>query len=230
MHIDAWSATGISILVGFVATVVGFPLALSVGWLLARKDFWGKSLMSALLLAPLALPPVVVGLALLRTFGRASAPGRMLHSIGIDIPFTLAGVIAASVLVGLPLYAMATRDAIRSTDRRIEEVALAFGKRPWQVFWRITFPSALPGIASGALLAFARALGEFGATAVISGNIEGKTRTLSLAIYALLDTPGQDSKVTQLAVTSALLALATVLAYEALARWQERRASRDDAR
>ena len=131
MHIDAWSATGISILVGFVATVVGFPLALSVGWLLARKDFWGKSLMSALLLAPLALPPVVVGLALLRTFGRASAPGRMLHSIGIDIPFTLAGVIAASVLVGLPLYAMATRDAIRSTDRRIEEVALAFGKRPW---------------------------------------------------------------------------------------------------
>lgn len=229
MNIDGWSATSLSVAVGLLATVAGLPIALAFGWLLARKRFWGKSLLGALLLMPLALPPVVVGLALLRFFGRASGPGRVLHAAGIDVPFTLFGVVLASLVVGLPLYVMATRDAIRATDRRVEELALAFGHRPWRVFWGITVPSALPGIACGALLAFARALGEFGATAVISGNIEGRTRTLSLAIYSLLDSPQQDGKIVQLALVSAVFALITVTAYEALSRWQEKRVARDDA-
>jgi molybdate transport system permease protein len=223
MHLDPWSAIRISALVGILTSVIGFPIAVSVGWLLARKQFVGKSLVGALVLAPLVMPPIVLGLGLLRVFGHRSWLGEALATVGISIPFGFEGVVLASLLVGMPLYVLASRDAFVATDVRYEELARTFGQRPWKAFWSTSFPLAVPGIACGALLAFARALGEFGATAVIAGNIEGKTRTISLAVYSLLDSPGNSETMYVLVGASLGIGLTTIVAYEMLAHWQRRR-------
>lgn len=223
MLIDPWSAIRISLCVGAMTCLMGFPVAIGLGWVLARKRFVGKSLLGGLVLVPLVTPPVVLGLALLRAFANRSFLGGLLANLGISVPFSLVGVVIASLIVGMPLYVLASRDAFVATDVRYEELAMSFGKTPWQAFWSVTFPLALPGIACGALLAFARALGEFGATAMIAGNIEGETRTISLAVYSLMDAPGHEHTMFALVATSIAIGLVTVIAYEALARWQRRR-------
>jgi molybdate transport system permease protein len=220
---DPLSAIGISLLVGLCSVVLGFPVAMTLGWILARRQFPGKLLLSTLVFSPLVLPPVVTGLLLLRLFGKESALGAWLQRVGIVIPFTLAGAVLAAFVVGLPLYVLAIRSAFEAVDRRYEELAQTLGQTPRGAFRRISVPLALPGIAAGATLAFARALGEFGATAVLSGNIEGHTRTISMAVYTLLDAPSASPATSVLLGVSIGLSVSALIGYEALTRWQRRR-------
>jgi molybdate transport system permease protein len=225
--LDVASAVRLSLLVGLGAAALGFVPATAVAWLLARGRFRGKSLLSALVLAPLVLPPVVTGLLLLRVFGRASPIGSALDAIGLPVPFTLLGAVVAALVVGFPIYVMTIRCAIEAVDRRYEEVSVSLGVPPMRTAWRVTLPLALPGIAGGVVLAFARGLGEFGATAIIAGNMEGRTRTIALAVYALLDAPGDDPRTAALVGASIALALAALVGFEALTRWQRRRLELD---
>jgi molybdate transport system permease protein len=193
-----------------------------MGWVLARKDFLGKSLVSTVALAPLVLPPVVTGFILLSLLGTQSPLGAWLADLGFPIPFTLLGATLAALAVGLPLYVISVRNAFQTVDPSYEEVAWTLGKRPWPAFLRVTFPLALPGIAAGAVLAFARALGEFGATVVLAGNVEGSTRTIALAVYTLLESPRGRDAMWVLVGASVVLSLLALLGFEALSRRQRR--------
>jgi molybdate transport system permease protein len=227
MTLDVFSAIRLSFVVGLAAAAIGLVPATVVGWALARGTFRGKAVLSALVLAPLVLPPVVTGLLLLRLFGRASPVGGALDALGLPVPFTLLGAVVAALVVGFPIYVMTIRGAIEAVDRRYEEVSLSLGVPPGRTAWRITLPLALPGIAAGVVLAFARGLGEFGATAIIAGNMEGRTRTIALAVYALLDAPGEDPRLATLVGASLALAFAAIVGFEALTRWQRRRLELD---
>ncbi len=207
----------LSLQVGLWCTLLGAPLAIGLGWLLARHRFPGRTALSTLVLAPLVMPPVVTGLLLLRLFGRGG-PLAMVH-----IPFTLAGAVVAAFVVGLPLYVMAARGAFEAVDRRYEEVSWTLGVRPRRTFFRVTLPLAAPGIAAGAVLAFARALGEFGATAVLAGNVEGRTRTIALAVYTLFEAPGGEPGIAVLVWASLGVSFAALAGYEMFSRWQRRR-------
>jgi molybdate transport system permease protein len=220
---DPLSAIRLSLWVGLWCVLLGLPIAVPVGWLLARRTFPGKALLSTLVLAPIVVPPVVTGLALLRFFGRSSALGPVLGWFGVEVSFSLAGAVLAALIVGLPFFVLSARGAFEAVDPAYEEVAHTMGLRPWQTFVRVTLPLALPGIGAGAVLGFARALGEFGATTVISGNMEGKTRTIALALYTLLDAPGGDRSMNVLLGASLGLSFVALLGYEALTRWQKRR-------
>jgi molybdate transport system permease protein len=224
---DAVSAVRLSLLVGAWSAALGMPLAVGLGWLLARRNFPGKSLVSAVVLAPLVVPPVVTGFVLLRLFGRASALGRWLAAVGLPIPFSLAGAVVAALVVGLPLYVTAARTAFETVDPHYEDVSLTLGVTPARTFARVTLPLALPGLAAGAVLAFARGLGEFGATVVLAGNTEGQTRTIALAVYTLLDIPGGERAAWTLAGVSVGLSTVALAGYEALLRWQRRRLGTD---
>lgn len=220
---DPSSAIRLSLVVGAVSTVAALGPALLCAWLLARGRFRGKALLSAALLAPLVLPPVVTGLLLLRLFGRASPVGAALAAWGVPVPFSLVGATLAAVVVGFPLYVMAIRAAFEAVDPRLEEVSWTLGVPPRRTWLRVTLPLAAPGILAGMVLAFARGLGEFGATAILAGNIEGRTRTIALAVYSLLEAPdGEDGLRTLLGASLGLSALA-LAGYEALQRWQRRR-------
>jgi len=221
--IDPESAIRLSLIVAAFSTVMGFPIATGLGYLLARKEFFGKSLLSALVMAPLVLPPVVTGLLLLRVLGRSSPLGAWLHAHGVDVPFSLAGAVLAAFVVGLPLYVLTARSAFETVDVRFEAVSLTLGVPPWRTFLRVSLPLALPGLAAGAVLAFARALGEFGATVVLAGSLEGETRTIALAVYALLEVPSGEHRIRELVLASLALALFTLMGYEALTRWHKRR-------
>jgi len=220
---DTRSAITLSLIVALLATVAGFPVALAAGWLLARLDFPGKALVSTLMLAPLVMPPVVTGFLLLSALGTHSPLGRWLDTVGITIPFTLLGAAVAALVVGLPLYVLSVRNAFEAVDPHYEEVSWTLGVPPARTFRRISFPLALPGIAAGAVLAFARGLGEFGATVVLAGNVEGKTRTIALAVYTLLESPAGRGATWTLVGASVILALVALLGYEALSRRQRRR-------
>jgi len=213
--VDPFRAIGLSLEVGLLAAALGLPFAVGIGWLLARRRFFGKALLTTLVFLPLVLPPVVTGFVLLRLFGR--------QGLGWPIPFTLAGAVLAALVVGLPLYVMAARAAFEAVDPRYEEVSLSLGVPPRRTFGRITLPLAMPGLAAGALLAFGRALGEFGATVVLAGNLEGRTRTIALAVYALLDAPQGEPLALELVAASVVLSLLTVLGWELLVRSQRRR-------
>lgn len=223
MDLDVASAIRLSLLVGVAAALLGLVPAVVAAWTLARRRFAGKSLLTALVLAPLVLPPVVTGLLMLRLFGRASPIGHLLEQAGLPVTFTLLGAILAALVVGFPIYVMTIRGAFEAIDPRYEEVSLTLGETPARTFRRITLPLALPGIVAGFVLAFARGLGEFGATAIIAGNMEGSTRTIALAVYALLDAPGEDPRIAQLAAASVALSLGALVGFEALTRWQRRR-------
>lgn len=221
--VDPLAAIRLSLIVGFVSTVLAFPLAVGLGWLFARRDFPGRALLSGLVLSPLVLPPVVTGLILLELLGNRSPLGRALAALGLPVPFTLFGAILAALVVGLPLFVNATRLAFEAVDPRLEEVAISLGDSPRRAFLRVSLPLALPGLAAGALLAFARGLGEFGATVVLAGNMEGQTRTIALAVYSLLDLPGGEGAVWGLVAASVALSAAALGGTEALLRWQRRR-------
>lgn len=220
---DTGSAIAISLVVALLATLAGFPVALGAGWLLARRDFPGKTAVSMVMLAPLVMPPVVTGFLLLSALGSESPVGRWLTAVGLPVPFTLLGAAVAALVVGFPLYVLSVRNAFESVDPHYEDVSATLGVPPRRTFLRISLPLALPGIAAGAVLAFARALGEFGATVVLAGNVEGRTRTIALAVYTLLESPSGRDATWMLVGASVLLALAALLGYETLSRRQRRR-------
>jgi len=226
---EVGSAVRLSIEIALWCVVLGVAPALGLGWVLARRKFRGKSIVSMVVLAPLVLPPVVTGLVLLDLLGRAGTFGGALAAIGVEVPFTFAAAVIAAFVVGLPLYVMAARSAIEAVDPRYEEVSWTLGVTPWRTFWRVALPLALPGVAAGAVLVFARALGEFGATVVLAGNVEGETRTIALAVYHLLDAPRGGSATRILAATSLALSFAALVGYELLVRWQRRRLELHDA-
>ena len=227
MDLDVPTAIRLSLEVGFAATLLGLVPAVACAWLLARVRFRGKALVTALVLAPLVLPPVVTGFGLLTLFGRNGPFGGLFAALGLPVPFTLFGAVLAALVVGFPIYVTTIRGALEAVDPRYEEVALTLGVPPGRTFWRVTLPLAFPGIAAGVVLAFARGLGEFGATAIIAGNMEGRTRTIALGVYALLDGPGADVRVAQLAGASVALSVAALVGFEALNRWQRRRLELD---
>ena len=220
---DIWSAVWLSLQVAIWCTVLGLPIALAAGWVLARGHFRGKSLLSTVLLAPVVLPPVVTGFLLLRVFGANSLLGQGLAALGLAVPFSLAGAVLAALVVGLPFFIMGARSAFEAVDRRLEELSLVAGHDRRATFLQVTLPLAAPGIGAGAVLAFARSLGEFGATAVLAGNMEGETRTIALAVYTLLEFPEGEAHIYSLVWISLGLSFAALLGYEALNRWQRQR-------
>lgn len=217
------SAIRLSLLVALFATVLGLAPAMGLGWLLARHDFPGKTLVTTLVLAPLVMPPVVTGFLLLSVLGSQSTLGSVLTSMGLAVPFTLVGATVAAFIVGLPLYVLSVRGAFEAVDPQYEELSWTMGVSPRRTFLRISLPLALPGIAAGAILAFARALGEFGATVVLAGNVEGSTRTIALAVYTLLEAPTGRESTWILVGASVALSLLALVGYEAFSRWQRRR-------
>ena len=225
---DPWSAIRLSLVVALLATAVGLVPAVAGGWVLARKQFPGKGVLATALMAPLVLPPVVTGFLLLSLVGARSPLGQWLSGMGIHVPFTVLGAALAALVVGLPLYVMAIRGAFEAIDTRYEEVSWTLGVHRSDTFRRVSLPLALPGIAAGAVLAFARALGEFGATIVLAGNVEGSTRTIALAVYSLLESPSGRATTWWLVGASVAISLAALLGFEALNRRQ--RARLDDHR
>lgn len=217
------SAIALSLLVASAGAVLGLAPALALGWLLARGRFRGKSIVSALVLLPLVLPPVVTGLLLLRVLGRRSALGGVLEAVDVQVPFTTLGAIIAGLAVGLPLYVLAARSAFESVDARLEDVARTLGASRGEVFRRVTVPLATPGLLAGAVLAFARALGEFGATAVLAGDVPGQTRTIALAVYALLGARGGEDAAMELALASVAMSMLALAAHELLIGRHRRR-------
>jgi len=220
---DPASAIRLSLQVGLWCAVLGLPAALALGWLLARRSFPGKALLGTAVLSPLVLPPVVTGFLLLELLGRRGLIGRALEVAGIHVPFTFAAAVLAAMVMGMPLYVFAIRTVFEALDPRYEEVSWTLGVPPRRTFLRVTLPLLLPGIGAGATLAFARALGEFGATAVLAGNVEGRTRTIALAVYTLLGAPDGARATRWLVLGSLALSCGSLAAYEALSRWQRRR-------
>lgn len=223
MILDPRGPVALSLQVGAWAALLGLPLAMVLGWLLARRPFPGRSILAAALLAPLVLPPVVTGLLLLDLVGRAAPLGGWLAARGLPLSFSFQAAVLAALVVGLPLYAWSCRAAFEAIDPRLSEIAWTLGDRPGRAFVRVTLPLALPGLGAGAVLAFARGLGEFGATAVLAGNVEGETRTIALAVYHLLEIPGGDGRSRTLVLASLALSIGALAAFEALNRWQRRR-------
>jgi len=220
---DPASAVRISLLVALLAAAAGLAPAVGLGWVLARRDFAAKTLLTTVVMIPLVMPPVVTGFLLLSVLGTESPIGRGLRALGVQVPFTFLGAAVAALIVGLPLYVISVRGAFEAVDPHYEEVSWTLGSPPARTFLRISLPLALPGIAAGAVLAFARALGEFGATVVLAGNVEGRTRTIALAVYTLLEAPAGRSATWVLVGASVALSVLALLGYEALSRRQRRR-------
>ena len=212
------TAIALSIKVAGVAALASLPLGVAVAWLLARTRFPGKSLLDALVHLPLVLPPVVVGYVLLVSFGNQGAIGQFLASFGIDFAFRWTGAALASAIMGFPLMVRAIRLSIESADRKLEQAASTLGASPWRVFRSITLPLAWPGIVAGMALAFAKALGEFGATITFVSNIPGETQTLSSAIYGLMQVPGGEAGIWRLAAVAMGISLLALLLSEWLVR------------
>jgi len=179
-----WSPVYLSIKVAFYSTLFTTIIGILFGWLLAKGKFYGKNVFSALVTLPMVLPPTVLGYYLLIIIGRQSFIGRiLLEKFNINLIFTLKGAVIASIIVSLPLMIRAVQSSIESIDSTLEDVARTLGKSEMSIFLRITLPLAWKGIIGGIVLSFARAMGEFGATLMVAGNIPGKTQTLSIAIY-----------------------------------------------
>jgi molybdate transport system permease protein len=203
-----WAALALSLRVACLSVLVSLPLALALAWLLSRKRFVGRVLVEALLFLPLILPPVVTGYALLALLGRNAPLGHALAAIGIVFAFRWTGAVVAAAVMGFPLLVLSIRVAFDNVDRRLEAAAESLGARAWRRFATITLPLSLRGIVAGAVLAFARSFGEFGATISFVSNIPGETRTLPIAIYELLSVPGGMSGVRHLSLVALGVALA----------------------
>ena len=217
-------ALELSLLVGVTSIVAALPFALACAWLLARRDFWGKSVFDGIVHLPLVLPPVAVGFALLVLFGRNGPIGAFLYdTLGITFAFNWKGAALASAVMAFPLIVRAIRLSMESVDQRLEAAARSLGAGPWRVFATITLPLTTPGILTGAILGFARSVGEFGATITFVSNIPGQTRTLPVALYTLTQIPGSDLPAWRLAGLSVALALAALIFSEMLARRMTRR-------
>ena len=216
---EEWTAIGLSLRVATVAPLASLPLGILTALLLARGRFPGKSLVDALVHLPLVLPPVVTGYVLLVLFGRRGPIGAWLEStFGIVLAFRCTGAALACAVMGFPLMVRAVRLSIEAIDARLGEAAGTLGASPAWVFLTVTLPLALPGIIAGAVLCFAKALGEFGATITFVSNIPGETQTLPSAIYNATQVPGGDAIAFRLSIVAVIIALAALVASEWLAR------------
>jgi molybdate transport system permease protein len=216
---DDWEVVHLSLKVGAVAVLLTLPIAFGLAWLLARGRFPGKLLLDGLVHLPLVLPPVVTGWLLLLAFGNNGPAGRFFADwFGITFMFRWTGAALACAVMALPLMVRAIRLSIEAVDRRLEGAARTLGATPAHVFLTITLPLSLPGLLAGAVLGFARSIGEFGATITFVSNIPGETRTLPIAIYTALQVPGGEAEVTRLAIVSVVVSLIALVASEVLAR------------
>ncbi|SPE51732.1 molybdate transporter subunit; membrane component of ABC superfamily [Verrucomicrobia bacterium] len=214
MSSQDWQFVGFTARMAATSTLLVVPWGLALAWCLARPRWRGKALVETVVTLPLVLPPVVTGLVLLKLFGRRGPVGHWLHEhFGLEIVFTWRAVVFALAVMSLPLFVRAARTTIEEVNPMFEQIARTLGAGEWRVFFSVTLPLARRGVLGGTLLAFARALGEFGATIVVAGNIPGQTTTISVATYQYIEL-GQDSSAWALAGVSAALAFLAVLASE----------------
>jgi len=214
-----WTAVALSLRVAAISTVVALPFGIIIAMLLARGSFWGKSLLDAVVHLPLVLPPVVTGYLLLISLGRKAPLGAFLADhFGIVFSFRWTGAALACGVMAFPLLVRAIRLSIEAIDRKLEDAAATLGANRCWTFMTVTLPLALPGIIAGMMLAFARALGEFGATITFVSNIPGETQTISAAIYSLIQVPGGDADALKLVFISVVICFAALLSSEWLAR------------
>ncbi|MBB3992908.1 molybdate transport system permease protein [Sulfitobacter undariae] len=214
----AWDALRLSLWVALWATFIAVPLALWMAWILARRDFWGKSLLNALVHLPLVLPPVVTGYILLVLFSPNAPAGAALGAIGLTLAFKWTGAVLAAIVMGFPLMVRAMRLAIEAVDPKLEQAAATLGASRIGIFFRVTLPLITPGILAGAVMGFAKAMGEFGATITFVANIPGQTQTLPIAIWTALQIPGGEGAAAAMALLSCAVALGAVFLSEFLAR------------
>ena len=217
-------AIALSVRVAALAIVAALPFAVGVAYVLARWKFPGKILFDALVHLPLVLPPVLTGYVLLVLLGPHGPIGARLQAwFGVGVAFRWTGAAIAAAVMAFPLFVRSVRLSIEAIPRELDEMAASLGASRWQRFWRVLIPLSLPGIAAGVTLAFAKALGEFGATITFVSNIPGQTRTIALAIQSLTQVPGGDAGIARLAVVSVMLSLGALAASEALTRRALRR-------
>jgi len=218
---NVWQITWFTVLCATAATIAVLPFGVAIAWLLARRRFPGRTLVETVVSLPLVMPPVATGLILLMLLSRRGAIGGWLERLGIEVVFTWKAVVIAMAIMGLPLLIRTARAGFEQVHRRYEDVAATLGARPLRVFLTISLPLAWPSVLAGAVLAFARALGEFGATIVVAGSIPGVTRTLAVAIYSDAET-GRDAEAVTLLLISSAIAFAALWASNRLV---ERRAA-----
>ncbi|AMD60047.1 molybdate ABC transporter permease subunit [Agrobacterium pusense] len=216
---EEWTAIRLSLWVSSVAMLASLPFGILIALALARGRFWGKSLLNGIVHLPLILPPVVTGFLLLVLFGRRGAIGQFLDSwFGIVFSFRWTGAALACAVMAFPLMVRSIRLSIEAVDRKLEEAAGTLGANPLWVFLTVTLPLTLPGIIAGMILAFAKAMGEFGATITFVSNIPGETQTLSAAIYTFTQVPGGDAGALRLTIVSVAISMLALLVSELLAR------------
>lgn len=214
-----WTAILLSIRVAVIATLVSTPIGIAVAWLLARRDFWGKAIVDAVITLPLVLPPVVTGYLLLLMLGKRGVLGGWLaEHLGIVFAFRWTGAALACGVMSFPLLVRPIRLSIEAVDRRLEQASSTLGASPWKVFATVTLPLAMPGVLAGMMLGFAKAIGEFGATITFVSNIPGETQTISSAIYSLIQTPDGDAAASRLVIVSISIAVIALIASEWFAR------------
>jgi molybdate transport system permease protein len=225
MTADTLHIIAFTVIVALGATIVMVPPGVAVAWVLARGDFRGKSIVETLFTLPLVVPPVATGYLLLRFFSRRGPVGDLLDRLGLEVVFTWRAVLIAMAVMGLPLVVRTARAGFEERSRRFEQMAETLGASPWRVFATVSLPLAARPILAGALLGFSRALGEFGATIVLAGNIPGRTRTIAVAMFSDLET-GRDSHAWALLGASLVIAWAAVSAANRLDRIPRPRANR----
>ena len=216
------AAIALSLRVSLLAVLCAMPFAIATAYVLARKQFYGKSLFDALIHLPLLMPPVLTGYVLLMLLGRHGAIGYWLDQwFGFTFAFRWTGAVIAAAIMAFPLFVRSIRLSIEAIPRQIDEMAASLGARPWSAFWQVTLPLSVPGIVAGMTLAFAKALGEFGATITFVSNIPGETQTIALAMHTLTQVPGGGSGIARLAMVSVLISIGALVASE----WAVRRAA-----
>lgn len=214
----------LSLKISGVAVLVSLPLGTLCAWLLARCQFHGKAILDGIVHLPLVLPPVVIGYLLLTLMGRQGIIGRTLYDwFGLTFSFSWRGAVIAVAVVSFPLMVRSIRLALEGVDLKLEQAARTLGASPVKVFFTITLPLTLPGILTGTILAFARALGEFGATITFVSNIPGETQTIPLAMFSFIETPGAETEAARLCIIAIVIALASLLVSEWMTRMARNR-------
>ena len=221
-----WQAIALSLRVSFWSMLLSLPVGILVAHVLARREFWGKQVLNGLVHLPLILPPVVTGYLLLLTFGRKGSVGQYLDQwFGIVLAFKWTGAVLAAAVMAFPLMVRAIRLSIEAVDPKLEQAAATLGASPVWVFLTVTLPLILPGVIAGAVLGFAKAMGEFGATITFVSNIPGQTQTLPSAIYAFMQVPGGDPQAFRLVLVAIAVAMLALILSEWLSRAVARRVS-----
>ncbi len=224
-----WAAIALSLKVSFWATLASLPVALWVAYLLARCNFFGKQILNAAVHLPLILPPVVTGYVLLLAFGAQAPVGQALAALGLGFAFHWTGAALAAAVMAFPLMVRAMRLSLEAVDPKLEDAARSLGAPPWAVFATLTLPLSLPGVLAGAILGFAKAVGEFGATITFVSNIPNQTRTIPSAIYTFLQQPGGEQGALILVAVSIFIAILALVLSEILARALSKRIGGRDA-